>query len=152
VATDAAANEGCRLGQGLLDSSNTASGVRTDTAYRSAANEIFLNKYGFVSHHRKKPKGRAIPETMRRANNAKTKIRARVEHVFAEQKGRMRLFIRTIGKAVSVVEAMPSQFLDLGLVFSSFVSFILRRSVSLGLETHHLSQTKFWYSPVYQDQ
>jgi hypothetical protein len=36
-------------------------------------------------------------ETMRRANNAKSKIRARVEHVFAEQKDRM--FIRTIGIA-----------------------------------------------------
>ena len=65
-----------------------------------AANETFLNKNGFVSHiHRKKPKGRAMPETMRRANNAKSKIRSRVEHVFAEQKDRMRLFVRTIGIA-----------------------------------------------------
>jgi hypothetical protein len=40
----------------------------------SAANETFLNKNGFVSHiHRKKPKGRAMPETMRRANNANRK-------------------------------------------------------------------------------
>ena len=96
AATDAAAYEGRRLRQGLLDKSNTASGVWADTAYRSAANETFLNKNGFVSHiHRKKPKGRAMSDTMRRANNA-TKIRARVEHVFAE---RMGLFIRTIGIA-----------------------------------------------------
>ena len=40
-----------------------------------------------------------MSETMRWANNAKSKIRARVEHVFAEQKDRMRLFIRTIGIA-----------------------------------------------------
>jgi hypothetical protein len=67
AATDAAAYEGRRLRQGLLDKSNTASGVWADTAYRSAANETFLNKNGFVSHiHRKKPKGRAMPETMRR--------------------------------------------------------------------------------------
>ena len=60
----------------------------------------FLIKNGFVSHiHRKKPKGRAMHETMRRANNAKSKIRSRVEHVFAEQKDRMGLFIRTIGIA-----------------------------------------------------
>jgi hypothetical protein len=52
--------------------------------------------------HRKKPKGRAMPETTRRANNAKSKIRSRVEHVFAEQKDRMGLFIRTIG----IVRAM----------------------------------------------
>ena len=100
AATDAATYEGRRLRQGLLDKSNTASGVWADTAYRSAANETFLNKNGFVSHiHRKKPKGGAMPETMRRANNAKSKIRARVEHVFAEQKDRMGLFIRTIGIA-----------------------------------------------------
>ena len=86
--------------QGLLDKSNTASGVSADPAYRSAANETFLNENGFVSHiHHKKPKGRAMPETTRRANNAKSKIRSRVEHVFAEQKDRMELFIRTIGIA-----------------------------------------------------
>ena len=52
-------------------------------------NEAFLAKNGFVSHiHRKKPKGRAMPETTRRASNAKSKIRSRVEHVFAEQKDR----------------------------------------------------------------
>jgi IS5 family transposase len=100
AATDAAAYEGRRLRQGLLDKTNTAGGVWADTAYRSAANETFLNKNGFVSHiHRKKPKGRAMPETMRRANNAKSKIRSRVEHVFAEQKSRMGLFITTIGIA-----------------------------------------------------
>src|SRR5215813_5922011 len=99
AATDAAAYEGRRLRQGLLDKSNTAR-VWADTAYRSAANETFLAKNGFVSHiHHKKPKGRAMPETMQRANNAKSNIRARVEHVFAEQKDRMRLFIRTIGIA-----------------------------------------------------
>jgi hypothetical protein len=66
---------------------------------RSAANEL-LNKNGFVSHvHRYKSKGRAMHETMRRANNAKSKIRSRVEHVFVEQKDRMGLFIRTIGIA-----------------------------------------------------
>ena len=84
----------------MLDKTNTAGGVWADTAYRSAANETFLNKNGFVSHiHRKKPKGRVMPDTMRRANNAKSKIRARIEHVFAEQKDRMELFIRTIGIA-----------------------------------------------------
>jgi transposase, IS5 family len=40
-----------------------------------------------------------LPETMRWANNAKSKIRARVEQVFAELKHRMGLFIRTIGIA-----------------------------------------------------
>ena len=42
---------------------------------------------------------RSLPEAMRRANNIKSKVRSRVEHVFAEQKSRMGLFIRTIGIA-----------------------------------------------------
>jgi IS5 family transposase len=98
--TDAAAYEGRRLREGLLDKTNTARGVWADTAYRSAANEAFMAKNGFVSRvHRKKPKGRAMPAAFRRANNAKSKIRSRVEHVFAELKDRMDLFIRTIGIA-----------------------------------------------------
>jgi transposase, IS5 family len=100
TATDAAAYEGRRLREGLLDKSNTASGVWADTAYRSAANEAFLIRNDFVSHiHRKKPKGRIMPEATRRANNAKSTIRSRIEHVFAEQKERMDLFIRTVGIA-----------------------------------------------------
>ena len=104
-ATDAAAYEGRRLREGLLDKTNMASGVWADTAYRSKANEEFMEKNGFVSHvHRKKPKGRAVPEAHSRANNAKSKVRSRVEHVFAEQKVRMDLFIRTIGIARATVK------------------------------------------------
>jgi len=100
VATDAAAYEGARLREGLLDKSNTASGVWADTAYRSAANEAFMEKNGFVSHvHRKKPKGRPMPKAIRRTNATKSKVRSRIEHVFAEEKDRMDLFIRTIGVA-----------------------------------------------------
>ena len=104
-ATDAAAYEGRRLREGLLDKTNTAGGVWADTAYRSATNEAFMAKNGFVSHvHRKKPKGRVMPEVIRRANNAKSRIRSRVEHVFAEQKDRMDLFIRTIGIARATIK------------------------------------------------
>ena len=100
MVTDAAAYDGARLRQDLLDKTNTAKTVWADTAYRSVANETFMAKNGFVSRvHRKKPKGRSMPQAMRRANNAKSKVRARVEHVFAEQKDRMGLFVRTIGIA-----------------------------------------------------
>jgi hypothetical protein len=40
-----------------------------------------------------------MPEATRRANNGKSSVRSRVEHVFGEQKSRMGLFIRTIGIA-----------------------------------------------------
>lgn len=75
---------------------NTASGVWADTAYRSKKNEAFLAKGMFTSNiHQKKPRGRAMPERIARAN-AK---RSAVEHVFSGQKHRMWLFIRTIGIA-----------------------------------------------------
>jgi IS5 family transposase len=99
-ATDAAAYEGARLREGLLDKTNTAGLVWADTAYRSKVNEEFLAKNGFVSRiHRKKPPRRPMPETMRRANALKSEVRSRVEHVFAMQKDKMGLFIRTIGIA-----------------------------------------------------
>jgi transposase, IS5 family len=98
LVSDAAAHDGARLREGLIDPANTASDVWADTAYRSAANEAFLSKAGKVSRiHHKKPKGKPMPKPVARGNAAKSKIRAHVEHVFAEQKDRMRLFIRTIG-------------------------------------------------------
>jgi IS5 family transposase len=97
--TDAAAHDGARLREGLVDPTNTASGVWADTAYRSAANEQFLANRGKVSRiHRKKPAGRSMPKRTARANAKKSKVRARIEHVFAHQKERMGLFIRCIGK------------------------------------------------------
>ena len=98
--TDAAAYEGARLREGLLDRTNTASAVWADTAYRSKENEAYLARFGFVSRiHRKKPHGRPMPERTRRANAVKSAVRSRVEHVFAEQKHRMGLLVRTIGIA-----------------------------------------------------
>lgn len=40
-----------------------------------------------------------MPETTRRANALKSKVRSGVEHVFAAQKDKMDLFIRTVGIA-----------------------------------------------------
>lgn len=98
--TDAATYEGRMLRHGLLDRTNTGSAVWADTAYRSRKNEAFLARNGFTSHvHRKKPAGRAMPTPIRRANSRRSTVRSRIEHVFAEQKDRMGLFIRTIGIA-----------------------------------------------------
>ncbi len=71
-----------------------------DSAYRSGANEEHLASNGFVSRiHRKKPPGRPMPEWTRRANAEKSKVQSCIEHVFAQQKSRMGLFVRTIGIA-----------------------------------------------------
>jgi IS5 family transposase len=98
VVTDAAAYEGKLLREGLLDRTNTASEVWADTAYRSKANETYMAENGFVSRvHRKRLAGRPIPARTRRANARKSAVRSRIEHVFAEQKSRMGLLVRTIG-------------------------------------------------------
>jgi IS5 family transposase len=47
--------------------------------------------------HRRKPKGKPMTRATARDNAAKSAIRARIEHVFAHQKNRFGLFIRTIG-------------------------------------------------------
>lgn len=97
--TSASAWDGAQL-RNVLDRNNTGSTVWADTAYRSKKNEAWLVRNGYVSDiHHKKPKGRPMSEAMARANGRRSKIRATVEHVFAHQKARMGLFVRTIGIA-----------------------------------------------------
>jgi IS5 family transposase len=104
TASDAAAHDGARLEE-VLDRTNTASDVWADTAYRSAKNETMLSRRGFVSRiHRKKPKGRPMPDRIRIANAQKSKVRSVVEHVFAQEKGPMGLVVRTIGIARAKVK------------------------------------------------
>ena len=88
-ATDAAANDGARLREGLLDKANTASTVLAETACRSKANEDF----------RKKPHLKPMPRHIQKSNAGKSVIRSRVEHIFADQKSQTGLFVRTIGIA-----------------------------------------------------
>lgn len=84
----------------LATTDNTASDVWADSAYRSQKNEKWLASKMLVSRiHRRKPAGKPLPQNIARANAAKSSIRARIEHVFAHQKNRFGLFIRTIGIA-----------------------------------------------------
>jgi transposase, IS5 family len=46
-----------------------------------------------------------MPVRVGRANGAKSKVRAAVEHVFARQKGPMGLIVRTIGLARATVKS-----------------------------------------------
>lgn len=98
--TDAAAHDGARLREGLIDPQNTASDVWADTAYRSAKNEEYLEGISRTSRiHRKKPAGRPMSRATAQANAKKSKVRCQVEPVFAELKSRMGLVVRTIGIA-----------------------------------------------------
>lgn len=98
------AHDGARL-PGLLDPDAFATPVWADTAYRSKVNEAAIRSAGRRSMvHFKKPKGQPMPEAHRRANRARSKVRSSVEHVFAEQKARMGLFIRTVGIARATIK------------------------------------------------
>ena len=100
IVTDATQQDGARLREGLIQTANTARHVWADSAYRSAENESWLTANGMTSQvHRKKPRGRPMPQRTSRANGRKSAVRSKVEHVFAQQKARMGLTIRMIGLA-----------------------------------------------------
>jgi IS5 family transposase len=95
--THAAAYDGGQLGA-VLDRDNTASEVWADTAYRSAVNLALLDRRGLrPQFQRKKPRGRAMPAHIARGNATRARVRSRVEHVFAAQKCRLGLLVRTVG-------------------------------------------------------
>jgi IS5 family transposase len=95
--THAAAHDGGQFAA-LIDPDNLASGVWADTAYRSAANLDLLDRRGLVPQfQRAKPRGKLMPAHIARGNRTRGRIRARVEHVFAEQKRRLGLIIRSVG-------------------------------------------------------
>ncbi|WP_197524364.1 transposase [Novosphingobium resinovorum] len=97
--TSASAADG-RLLRQVVSTDNTSSEVYADSAYRSRRNEKWLSDQMLTSRiHRRKPTGKPMSRATARANAAKSSIRAHVEHVFAHQKNRFNLFIRTIGLA-----------------------------------------------------
>jgi IS5 family transposase len=83
----------------LLDPDNTASDVWADSAYRSAENEVKLADKGLKSRiHRKGRRGKPLSEREKRGNRTRSKVRARVEHVFGAQCNDMGgTLVRSIG-------------------------------------------------------
>ena len=99
AATSAAEADG-RVLRRIVTTDNTSGDVWADSAYRSRSNEKWLAANMLKSQiHRRKPAGKPMPVATARANGKKSSVRARIEHVFAHQKNRFGLFIRTIGLA-----------------------------------------------------
>jgi len=99
IVTSASEADGRQL-KHLVSTENTGSEVWADSAYRSQKNEKWLGSRMFTSRiHRRKPTGKPMTRSMAQANAKKSSVRAAVEHVFAHQKNRFGLFIRTIGLA-----------------------------------------------------
>jgi len=84
----------------LLDPNNTSADVWADAAYRSKAREQSLKDEGYRSHiHTKGQANKPISACQQRANRKRSKLRCRVEHIFAAQQAMGGKLVRTIGLA-----------------------------------------------------
>ena len=83
----------------ILDPDNTAASVWADSAYRPAEIEAKLAEKGLKSRiHRKGRRGRPLSEREHQGNRTRSKVRARVEHVFGAQCNDMGgTMVRSIG-------------------------------------------------------
>ena len=96
--TDAAVHDS-QIVDDILDPDNTASDVWADSAYRSAEIEAKLEEKGLKSRiHRKGYRNKPLSEREKRGNTTRSKVRARVEHVFGAQSNDMGgTLVRSIG-------------------------------------------------------
>ncbi len=96
--TDAAVHDS-QVVEDILDADNTASDVWADSAYRSAEIEAKLKEEGLKSRiHRKGHRNKPLSEREKRGNKTRSKVRARVEHVFGAQSNDMGgTLVRSIG-------------------------------------------------------
>ena len=98
--TDASVHDSQKL-DAVLTKSNTSCDVFADSAYRSAAAEDKLAAAGFKSRiHVRGARNAPLTDAENEANRIKSRVRARVEHVFGAQENTLggRL-VRTIGIA-----------------------------------------------------
>jgi len=90
----------------LIDQANTSRDLYADSAYRSAEEECKLKARGVRSRiHERGTRNRPLNARQKKSNRKKSKVRARVEHIFAAQEmasgGRL---VRTIGSARAKVK------------------------------------------------
>ncbi len=84
--------------ESVLHKKNRSKDIWADSAYRSAEREETLKRKGYRSHiHHKGKRGRPLSEAQQRTNKRRSKVRARVEHVFGSQSQMGTRIIRSIG-------------------------------------------------------
>ena len=96
--TDAARHDSQEI-DALLDGDNTSSEVWADSAYRSAEIEAKLQARGCKSRiHQRAARNRPLSRREQQGNSTRSRVRARVEHVFGHQTMAMGgKLVRTIG-------------------------------------------------------
>jgi IS5 family transposase len=103
--TEASVHDSQKLDE-VLDKSNTSNEVWADSAYRSAETEAKLKERGFKSRiHCRAARNHPLSDRQKAANTTRSRVRARVEHVFGDQQNAMGgIFVRTIGIARAAVK------------------------------------------------
>jgi IS5 family transposase len=103
--TDASVHDSQKLDE-VLDKTNTSNAVWADSAYRSADIEARLKKQGYKSRiHRRGARNHPLSDRHKAANTRRSRVRARIEHVFGDQQNAMGgIFVRTIGIARAAVK------------------------------------------------
>ena len=98
AATDASPHDSQKLDD-ILDASNTSNQVWADSAYRSAESEAKLEAKGYKSRvHRRARRNHPLSAREQAGNTTRSRVRARVEHVFGHQHTSMGgTIVRTIG-------------------------------------------------------
>ena len=98
--TDASVHDSQKLDD-VLDKSNTGKDVWADSAYRSAEIEKRLAAKGYKSRvHTRAARNRPLSQRAKAANTTRSRVRARVEHVFGHQHTSMGgKIVRSIGMA-----------------------------------------------------
>ncbi len=85
--------------ENLIDETDQT--LHADSAYRNKEIEAYLEKQKCQSHiHEKGYRNKPLSQIQKESNNTKSKIRARVEHIFGFMTNSMRnaLYMRNIGK------------------------------------------------------
>lgn len=106
--TDASVHDS-RVIDELLDHAETPEGkkrpVYADSAYRSEEREAELARQGLRSEiHEKGARNHPLTDEQKASNRVKSKVRARVEHIFGAQAQRGGHWVRTIGLARAQVK------------------------------------------------
>ncbi len=98
AATDASVHDSQAL-DGLLDESDGGQGLWADSAYTGEDQEATIERYGAIDQvHEKGYRNRPLTGEQKSSNKEKSRIRARVEHVFGFMEQSMgRLEIRSVG-------------------------------------------------------
>ncbi|HPR05784.1 MAG TPA: transposase [Denitromonas sp.] len=94
--TDASVHDSQVFDQ-VLDNENSGRSIWADSAYRPEAREEQLRERGYKSRiHRKGGSRRSLNQQEQASNHRRSKVRARVEHVFGDQRTRQgNILVRT---------------------------------------------------------